>query len=160
MSTDLVLATRQMSLEDAERMLLSSGVDELFVVDERGWLCGVVPDYELLKTRMTPSHDSGTVESIMSRRFLVIGPETPLSVAGRYLREHVHRRLAVVEERRLIGQITRRSVLKWLRSIPEFAAGSECQPAPDREMRRREDDEPSLRRRVPKNYPRSTAPAT
>lgn len=122
MSTELVVTTLRTSLAEAERMLLSCGVDELFVVDDGGALCGVVPDYELLKVRMTAACHSATVESVMSRRFLVIGPESPLTVAARYLREHVHRRLAVIDEGRLIGQVTRRSVIAWLRSEADAAA--------------------------------------
>jgi CBS domain-containing protein len=52
----------------------------------------------------------------MSRRFLVIGPDSPLSVAARYLREHLHHRLAVVENRQLIGVLTRTRVLEYLAS--------------------------------------------
>ncbi len=125
MSTDVVAATCHTSIADAERLLISHGVDELFIVDERGLLCGVVPDYELLKRRLTPCTEQKTVEAIMSRRFLVIGADSPLTVAGRYLREHVHRRLAVVEERRLVGQLTRRAALRWLMSWQEAAPCTE-----------------------------------
>ncbi|MBX3436891.1 MAG: CBS domain-containing protein [Planctomycetaceae bacterium] len=125
MSTDVIAAPRQTSIADAERLLLTSGVDELFVIDERGALCGVVPDYELLKLRFVPILASQTVESVMSRRFLVIGPESSLAVAGRYLREHIHRRLAVVEGRRLIGQITRRAVLTQLAAFKESSHDTE-----------------------------------
>jgi CBS domain-containing protein len=140
MSTDLVATARKTSLADAERMLLSYGVDELFVVDERGWLCGVVPDYELLKARMAPSLELRTVEAVMSRRFLVIEPDSPLTLAGRYLREHVHRRLVVVEERRLLGQITRRSVLAWLRAMPERESDEFLRGETEHEMLRRLDE--------------------
>ncbi len=129
MSTDVVATTCHTSITDAERLLISHGVDELFIIDERGLLCGVVPDYELLKRRLSPCADQKTVEAIMSRRFLVIGADSPLTVAGRYLREHVHRRLAVVEERRLVGQLTRRAVLTWLMSWQTL---SPCAENPNR----------------------------
>ncbi len=125
MSTDVVAATCHTSITDAERLLISHGVDELFIIDDRGLLCGIVPDYELLKRRLSPCTDQKTVEAIMSRRFLVIGADSPLTVAGRYLREHVHRRLAVVEERRLVGQLTRRAALKWLMSHQETSPCAE-----------------------------------
>jgi len=115
MSTDVATVPRHASVDDAERLLLQSGLDELFVTDEQGLLVGILPDYALLKRRMVAGCQTHqTVDSLMSRRFLVIGADSPLTVAGRYLREHVHRRLAVVDGMRLMGQVTRRSVLRLL----------------------------------------------
>lgn len=116
MSTDVVVTPLHTRISDAERLMLDHGVEELFVVDSEGLLCGVVPDYELLKWRLNPGSEQQRVDMVMSRRFLVIGVDSSLIVAARYLREHIHRRLAVVEERRLIGQITRQAVLTWLKA--------------------------------------------
>jgi CBS domain-containing protein len=99
-------------LADAERELLAGGTGELFVQDEAGLVIGVLPDYVLLQFRLTGGTRPETIESLMTRRFLVIGPESRLCVAARYLRDHLHHRLAVVEDRRLVGLLRRIDLLR------------------------------------------------
>jgi len=115
MSTDVVSVPRHTSLDDAERLLIQHGLVELFVTNEQGLLLGILPDYALLKHRMADvCRRRQSVETLMTRRFLVIGVDSPLSVAARYLREHIHHRLAVVDDMRLVGQVTRHAVLRLL----------------------------------------------
>jgi CBS domain-containing protein len=104
------------TLADAERILLEQGLTELFVTDAEGHVVGVIPDYALVKLHLTDAEPPRGLESVISRRFLVIGPESSLGVAARYLREHLHHRLAVVENRQLIGVLTRTRVLEYLSS--------------------------------------------
>lgn len=104
------------TLAEAERILIAERLPELFVTDEAGFVVGVIPDYALVKLHLTDAEPPAGLETVMSRRFLVIGPDSPLSVAARYLREHLHHRLAVVENRQLIGVLTRTRVLEYLAS--------------------------------------------
>jgi predicted transcriptional regulator len=102
------------TLAEAERILIGEHLPELFVTDEAGFVVGVIPDYALVKLHLTDAEHPAGLETVMSRRFLVIGPDSPLGVAARYLREHLHHRLAVVENRQLIGVLTRTRVLEYL----------------------------------------------
>lgn len=113
------------TLADAERKLLAGGVGELFVLNEDGFVIGVLPDYVFLRFHLSGAEMPGRIESLMTRRFFVIGPESRLCVAARYLRDHLHPRLAVVEDLRLIGLLTRTNVLRRLCPdglIPDDAA--------------------------------------
>ena len=115
MSTDVVSVRSQTSIDDAERLVVQYCLSELFVTNEQGRLVGTLPDYVILKRRLAKApRPRQTVEHFMSRRFLVIDADSPVCVAARYLREHVHNRLAVVEGMSLIGQITRGAVLQLL----------------------------------------------
>ncbi len=136
MSTDVVTVPRHTSLDDAERLLIEHGLDELFVTSEQGRLLGILPDYALLKHRMAGvCQRRPSVETLMSRRFLVIGVDTPLSVAARYLREHIHHRLAVVDDMRLLGQVTRQAVLRLMSlDAPDTRSRPEKQPVPRPKM--------------------------
>jgi len=108
------------TLAEAERILVAERLPELFVTDEEGFVVGVIPDYALVKLHLTDAEPPDGLETVISRRFLVIGPDSPLSVAARYLREHLHHRLAVVENRQLIGVLTRTRVLEYLTSAQEL----------------------------------------
>jgi CIC family chloride channel protein len=102
------------SLGDAERLLVSRRLSELFVVDGRGYLVGLLPDVTLLKLHLSDVEKPASLASVLSRRFLVIGADAPARIAAKYLREHIHHRLAVVEGRRLVGVITRKALLQHL----------------------------------------------
>lgn len=104
------------TLADAEQALVNGRLTELFVVDEEGFVVGILPDYAFLKLYLTDAERPAAIDALMSRRFFVIGPDSLLSVAARYLRAHLHHRLAVVEDRRLIGVVTRTDVLEHLAS--------------------------------------------
>lgn len=111
MTQDVRTVPCNASLSDIEQILVDEHLSEVFVVDEEGFAVGVVPDYAVLKLHLADCTQPARLEAVMSRRFLVISPDSPLCVAARYLREHLHHRLAVVENRRLIGVVTRTSVL-------------------------------------------------
>ncbi len=119
MSREIQTISRTISVYEALRLLVHRGVEELYVTDAEQRLIGILPDYELLKHQLSePSDPQVTVERLMSRRFLVVAPATPLGVALRYLRESFHRRLAVVEGMQVVGQISRIDVLRELASQP------------------------------------------
>ena len=125
MTRDVPTIPCNATLAAAEQKLLDGGIGELFVVDDDGFVIGVLPDYVFLKFHLFGADRPGTIESLMTRRFFVIGPESRLSVATRYLRDHLHHRLAVVDERRLVGLLRRTDILhrictgEW---VPDDAA--------------------------------------
>lgn len=102
------------SLEAALARLLESNTTELFVTDVDDHLLGIVPDYELLKARLAGDWSEGTVGQLMSHRLLCFTLETPLAEALRAFRESQHSRAAILQGSRLIGQLTRRTLLRAL----------------------------------------------
>jgi CBS domain-containing protein len=138
MTRDIRTISCSASLAEAEWMILDAHLPELFVVDANGFAVGIIPDYAILKWHLSHGGSPPDLDAVISRRFLVIGPDAPLEVAARYLREHLHQRLAVVEDRRLIGTITRTSVLRAI-VLSENQQGKEaaahqrhCDPAASR----------------------------
>jgi CBS domain-containing protein len=120
MTCDLVTIPPEATVRQLERLFVCRSVDEVFVVDGEGCLLGSIPDYTILQRRLTSlSASAEGIGPLVSRRIRVIGPDSTVNVAARYLREHVHRRLAVVDGHRLIGQVTRRDVLVALVAADE-----------------------------------------
>lgn len=106
------------SLNVAWQRLLENDAAELYVVDDEQHLQGIVPDYELLKARLSGSWSELTVAQVMSHRVVCFTRDTPFAVALKAFREGQHTRVAVLEDGRLIGQITRRLALKELCPSP------------------------------------------
>lgn len=100
------------TLDAAFLALLATDATELYVVDDQGQLAGIVPDYELLKARLAGDDCGATVARFMSSHVLCYTAETPIAAAVADFRNGFHTRAAVLENGRLIGQITRSGVLR------------------------------------------------
>lgn len=109
---------RDDTLDAALWRLLDSDSTELYVTDDDGRLLGILPDYELLKARLSGSWDEMTAGQLSSCRIVCFAPETECSVVLKVFREGLHSRAAILQNGRLIGQITRTAILQWLSSTP------------------------------------------
>ena len=102
------------SAKSALDRLLEENATEVYVTDADGRLLGIVPDYELLKARLSASWQEMTAERVMSHRVVCFTPDTPVAEATKAFREGQHSRAAVVQAGKLIGQITRTRLLRSL----------------------------------------------
>ncbi len=103
-------ATAQEALE----RMVDERLSELYVVDAEGRLLGVLPDYELLKCLLVESLAQRSVGELTCRELSSCDPDTPVESAARLLREGHTRRVAVVEDGRLLGWIGRHEVMVYM----------------------------------------------
>ncbi len=104
--------TSQASLDAAYAQLMAHGTSELWVVDEQQRLIGVLPDYELLKCRLSGEWQANSVATLMSPHVLCYTVDTPMAVAMRDFSSGFRTRAAVVHLGQVIGQLTRASLLR------------------------------------------------
>lgn len=109
---NVVMINGSTTLQTALAELLATDATELYVTDEVKTLIGIVPDYELLRARLSGTADETPVERIMSSHVLCYTTETPVETALADFRNGFRTRAAVLENGRLIGQITRSGVLR------------------------------------------------
>ncbi len=119
MSTRLVTLRPESSVRDAVRVLLRNSISGVPVVDEKGELLGVYSEFDCLKhlanDEFHESHEEeATVRDHMTRHGHTIQPDLGLySIAQTFVSLRV-RRLPVVEGGKLLGQVSRRDVLRAL----------------------------------------------
>ncbi len=105
----------------AMRELLERKISGAPVVDDKGHLIGVLSEVDLMKVVVQGSyHDEmgGLVRDFMHADVETISPDMDIySLAELFIRDH-RRRYPVLEEGRLVGQISRRDVLK---AMEDFA---------------------------------------
>lgn len=114
------------TLRHTIRLLLSESTQEVYVVDASGRFLGSVPDYELLKAQLSRSLDGRPVTALMSESAARVDSQTPVSELAALFRDGRHRRLPVVEEERLVGQVDRRDVMRLLAATEERGDGSDA----------------------------------
>ena len=113
------------TVEEATRMILERAACELYVVDDSGRLLGTISDYSLLKARMIQSDSQEPVTRLISRKMLLLTPDMRLDEVAGYFRESCYPRLAVVDGGRIIGQLSRRDVLRAMVVLEELATASD-----------------------------------
>ena len=123
--TSQPLTVRELvTVEEATRKLLERAVSEVYVVDEDGRLLGTVSDFALLKARMIQADSQEPVTRFMSRNMVLLNPGMRLEEVAGYFRESCYPRLAVVEGGRVVGQLSRRDILRAMVVIEEIAMAS------------------------------------
>lgn len=100
------------TLQTAARRILQSGENEVYVVDEQQRLLGVISDYEILKVQVAGLCVDALVEGFISRRIETYPPTFPVERLAGILRDGRHAHVPVVDDRRLVGRVHRRSVLR------------------------------------------------
>ena len=121
MTRRLITLSPGQSVNDAIRVLLDNGISGAPVVKD-GELVGIFSESDCLKGAIHSGYhgtEIGTVAEFMSTQVQTLDAgESVLAAADIFLREH-RRRLPVTEEGKLVGQISRRDVLRAMNDFAE-----------------------------------------
>lgn len=124
MTRRLITLSPSQSVNQAIRLLLDNGISGAPVVDEAGELVGIFSESDCLKGAIHSGYhgtEIGSVAEFMSVQVQTLSPEdSVLSAADIFLNQH-RRRLPVLDQGKLVGQISRRDVL---RAMSDFAERS------------------------------------
>ena len=126
MSTRLVTFSPDTNVVEAMAVLLDKKISGAPVVDEKGALIGVLSEVDLMKIVIQDSYydeSAGVVGDYMRSPVDTVESDMDIyQVAERFINEH-RRRYPVMHRGKLVGQISRRDVLKaaedFLRHEPE-----------------------------------------
>jgi predicted transcriptional regulator len=115
MSTRLITFNRSDSVVEAMAVLLKKKISGAPVVDDEGNLIGILSEKDLMAVVMQDSYYDegvGIVGDYMREEVDVVDPDMDIySLADRFHNEG-RRRFPVVKNGRLVGQISRRDVLR------------------------------------------------
>ena len=104
-----------MDVYNAIDILISRGINSAAVVDKSGNLVGILSEKDCLLTLIGEVYDNlpgSTVSAYMTRSVKTITPDTDIFVTADIFLKNNFRRLLVVENGRLVGQITRKDLLR------------------------------------------------
>ena len=141
MTRKLIVFQPEMSAHEAAAVLVKNGISGAPVADKDGTLLGVLSEFDCLRAvasgQYLPDGHAGehTVGEIMTDAPLTISPEMDLyAVAHEFVTRRV-RRLPVLENGKLVGQVSRRDLFRALHdyqdkllrreSYPDYPTGRE-----------------------------------
>ena len=115
MSTRLVTFRPETNVVEAMRTFLDNNISGAPVISERGEVVGILSEVDLMQVVIQDSYydeSSGIVADFMQKDVDTIGPNDDIYlVAARFISEG-RRRYPVVEDGRLVGQVSRSDVLR------------------------------------------------
>jgi CBS domain-containing protein len=132
MSTDVVTVSTGTSLKEVAETLADRRISGLPVVDEEGFVVGVVSEADILFKERGPSSRRGVFAWLLDRYGfegqlkleatvageamteppIVIGPERPVAEAAHLMLDRRVNRLPVVENGKLVGIVTRSDLVR------------------------------------------------
>ena len=139
MTRKVLSVTPDETVENAAKLMLQYGISGLFVVDAKGVLAGVVTEGDLLRRdeigteRHRPwwlrvlvspgrqaldfTHANGRrVSDVMTPEVIAVAPDSPLEDVVTTMEKQRIKRVAVIEEGRMVGVVARSDLLRALLS--------------------------------------------
>lgn len=154
MTTAVVTVGPQAPVTEIVTLLLRHGISAVPVVDEAGAVLGLVSEGDLLRRAELGTQKqrsawraffTGTAKlaedyvrshakvaaDVMTRDVVCVGPGTSLDAIADLMEAHSIKRVPVVQERRLVGIVSRANLLRAFAALPE----GPCAAASDTEIR-------------------------
>ena len=120
MTRSLVTFSPDLSIFDAMSVLMNKGISGAPVVDDSEKLVGMLSELDCLRVLSSEEfyadeqEEGGCVRDFMTRPHQSIGPHLGIYAIAHYFLTTAARRLPVVVEGRLLGQVSRRDVLRGI----------------------------------------------
>jgi CBS domain-containing protein len=120
MSTKLITFTPEMEVMRAVNILVQHGIAGAPVLNKEGKLVGMFSERDCLSVALVASQDSciaGPVGQFMSTKVVTVDPEMNLLQLATMFVNTPYRRYPVIEDDKLIGQISRSDVMRAINSL-------------------------------------------
>ena len=121
MDKSFITLTPDMDVYQAIDIMLKGGITGAAVVDKKDHLVGVLSEKDCLRTLVHDAYSllpSGKVADFMTEKPVTIYADLDIfTVADKFLHATFRRLLVVDEDNRLIGQITRRDILRAIQKM-------------------------------------------
>ena len=115
MATSLVTLRPEQDIHDAIGSLLKHRISGAPVVDAAGQLVGILSEKDCLRVFASDAYyqlAGGVVGDYMSRTLTTVDPDDDVFKVAELFTHNSYRRLPVLDEGKLVGQVSRRDILQ------------------------------------------------
>lgn len=120
MATKLITVAPETEILRAACMLTENKISGAPVVDQDGKLVGIITERDYLQVVLDAGYYQnygGQVKNFMSKDVITVSPDESIMTIAKRFMDHAHRRYPVLENDQLVGQISRRDVLRVLEQL-------------------------------------------
>ena len=133
MTDAVVVVGPNATILEAISALIEHRVSGLPVVDEMGWLLGVLSEYDIIDLVYSADIEKTRVGDYMTREVRTLPPTASLDEAANVFCEQRVRRIPIVECGRLVGVVARRDLIRFVRDVRKVDGGSAVEESSTRE---------------------------
>lgn len=125
MNTSVIAIRQDEDIYEAMRMMALNNITGLPVVDDDATLVGIITEKDILVLLCNHLEDAnmdpeiGKVGEFMTRNVVCFGPQDNLSEVVECLCTHQFRRVPILDNGKLVGIISRRDVIRYLRDLQQ-----------------------------------------
>ncbi|NBC23921.1 MAG: CBS domain-containing protein [Gammaproteobacteria bacterium] len=122
MAANLVTLKPDMDVMDAVAKLVEARIAGAPVVDHHGNMVGMLSEFDCMKVALDSTYHGewgGRVSEFMTKDVITVPADMSIIDLARRFQESRLRRFPVMDDTRLVGQISRRDVLRALMSIAD-----------------------------------------
>ena len=112
-----VVVHPETTIDDAIELLLNHRVSGLPVVDKQGFLVGVISEIDIIDLVYKADIDGSRVGDFMCRNVESLDVEASLDEAASLFCGKNIRRIPIVRDGKLVGVISRRDLIRFVRSV-------------------------------------------
>lgn len=121
MDKNFLTLKAEMDVYKAIDLLLETGQTSAVVVDEKKKIVGILSEKDCLKLLTGGSYyqlPSGQVQDFMTKEVFAVSPSTDIFKIADMFLTHFFRRIVIQDEKKcLVGQITRRDLLRIIKEL-------------------------------------------
>ncbi len=111
MNKNVVAIRPDATVEEAIHSLLENHVSGVPIIDEQGYLAGIISEFQLLEAIYRPEVKQERVRDLMTKDVITVAEDAALSEVANMLLLHRIRRVPVVRDGKMVGIIARRDLL-------------------------------------------------
>ncbi len=119
MTENAVTVNEGTTLEEAAKIMLNKHVNSL-IVQKQNKPIAIINENNIIEGSIGQSIKKAKVKGSMSKKFLLVGPETSYSFIIRKLKEEGIKRFPVIENDKVIGIITETDIVDATRDFTRF----------------------------------------
>lgn len=124
MTDQVVAVAPQATIDQAISLLLDHLVSGLPVVDEQGLLLGVITEFDIIDLVYKADIEASLVGDYMTKDVSSLDVNASLDDAANIFCNNSIRRIPIVEEGRLVGVLSRRDLIGFVRDVRREVASA------------------------------------
>lgn len=119
MSDEIYSTKSDVNLEEVIRTLVDNRISGMPVVDDADRVIGVISERDLLNFIFSGNLQNTTVAEAMTKDVTTFPPDTAIDKLSLIMAERKIRRIPIVENEKLVGVVSRRSIIRIVLDMPK-----------------------------------------
>jgi len=119
MTMEVITVDPETTLEKAVSMLVNNKISGMPVCDKDGKVVGMISEKDLLNFIFSGNLNNTKIKEAMSTHIISFPPDADLDKIALVMGEKQIRRVPIIENEKLLGIVSRRSIIRIVLSMPK-----------------------------------------